>query len=227
MSKFEWHSSAQWAQKMPACEDRPWTVEDQFALLSVCWGWIWAGAFPVLIHSLNSLPKPCSCIFLLFLFFLQQFCLLETLVTAIVDEIGTDWIIRNKTVVTLSVAVVGFLLGVPLTTQVRHAAAVATMFLNIFSCLGRVSAKSCFLFVCRQESIGCCWWTTMLPVSLWSSSPASCVSASCISMVSRVTIKPITSSMLLLAIYIFVVVMQTNQNLTETDKFSFYLVMLG
>uniref|UniRef100_A0A3P9QHA0 Solute carrier family 6 member 9 n=1 Tax=Poecilia reticulata TaxID=8081 RepID=A0A3P9QHA0_POERE len=45
------------------------------------------------------------------------FCLLETLVTAIVDEIGTDWIIRNKTVVTLSVAVVGFLLGVPLTTQ--------------------------------------------------------------------------------------------------------------
>ncbi|KAJ8274320.1 hypothetical protein COCON_G00089450 [Conger conger] len=46
-----------------------------------------------------------------------QFCLLETLVTAIVDEIGTDWIIRNKTVVTLGVAVVGFLLGVPLTTQ--------------------------------------------------------------------------------------------------------------
>lgn len=49
-----------------------------------------------------------------------QFCLLETLVTAIVDEIGTDWIIKNKTVVTLSVAIVGFLLGVPLTTQVRH-----------------------------------------------------------------------------------------------------------
>uniref|UniRef100_A0A4W6CV13 Transporter n=1 Tax=Lates calcarifer TaxID=8187 RepID=A0A4W6CV13_LATCA len=46
-----------------------------------------------------------------------QFCLLETLVTAIVDEIGTDWIIRNKTIVTLSVAVAGFLLGVPLTTQ--------------------------------------------------------------------------------------------------------------
>lgn len=40
--------------------------------------------------------------------------------TAIVDEIGTDWIIRNKTVVTLSVAIVGFLLGVPLTTQVGH-----------------------------------------------------------------------------------------------------------
>lgn len=49
-----------------------------------------------------------------------QFCLLETLVTAIVDEIGTDWIIRNKTIVTLSVAIVGFLLGVPLTTQVGH-----------------------------------------------------------------------------------------------------------
>ncbi|KAM7401286.1 hypothetical protein PAMA_005462 [Pampus argenteus] len=46
-----------------------------------------------------------------------QFCLLETLVTAVVDEIGTDWIIRNKMVVTLSVAVVGFLLGLPLTTQ--------------------------------------------------------------------------------------------------------------
>ncbi|XP_015210793.1 sodium- and chloride-dependent glycine transporter 1 isoform X1 [Lepisosteus oculatus] len=46
-----------------------------------------------------------------------QFCLLETLVTAIVDEIGTDWIIRNKTYVTLGVAILGFLLGVPLTTQ--------------------------------------------------------------------------------------------------------------
>lgn len=52
----------------------------------------------------------------------SQFCLLETLVTAIVDEIGTDWIIKNKTIVTLSVAVVGFLLGVPLTTQVRQLA---------------------------------------------------------------------------------------------------------
>ncbi|TSM20225.1 Sodium- and chloride-dependent glycine transporter 1 [Bagarius yarrelli] len=46
-----------------------------------------------------------------------QFCLLETLVTAVVDEIGTDWIIRNKTIITLGVAVLGFLLGVPLTTQ--------------------------------------------------------------------------------------------------------------
>ncbi|TNM98115.1 hypothetical protein fugu_014361 [Takifugu bimaculatus] len=46
-----------------------------------------------------------------------KFCLLETLVTAIVDEIGTDWIIRNKTIITLSVAIVGFLLGIPLTTR--------------------------------------------------------------------------------------------------------------
>uniref|UniRef100_A0A4W4G742 Transporter n=1 Tax=Electrophorus electricus TaxID=8005 RepID=A0A4W4G742_ELEEL len=46
-----------------------------------------------------------------------QFCLLETLVTAIVDEIGTDWIIRRKTFITLGVAIVGFLLGVPLTTR--------------------------------------------------------------------------------------------------------------
>ncbi|XP_028831811.1 sodium- and chloride-dependent glycine transporter 1 isoform X1 [Denticeps clupeoides] len=46
-----------------------------------------------------------------------QFCLLETLVTAVVDEVGTDWIIRNKTIVTLGVAVLGFLLGVPLTTR--------------------------------------------------------------------------------------------------------------
>uniref|UniRef100_A0A8C2Z2N5 Transporter n=1 Tax=Cyclopterus lumpus TaxID=8103 RepID=A0A8C2Z2N5_CYCLU len=47
----------------------------------------------------------------------NSFCLLETLVTAVVDEIGTDWIIRNKTIVTLSVAIIGFLLGVPLTTR--------------------------------------------------------------------------------------------------------------
>lgn len=47
-----------------------------------------------------------------------QFCLLETLVTAIVDEVGNEWIIRRKTFVTLGVAVAGFLLGVPLTTQV-------------------------------------------------------------------------------------------------------------
>lgn len=40
--------------------------------------------------------------------------------TAIVDEIGTDWIIKNKTYVTLGVAIIGFLLGVPLTTQVSN-----------------------------------------------------------------------------------------------------------
>lgn len=51
------------------------------------------------------------------MFLSLQFCLLETLVTAIVDEIGTDWIIRHKTIITLSVAIVGFLLGIPLTTQ--------------------------------------------------------------------------------------------------------------
>lgn len=52
------------------------------------------------------------------MFSLLQFCLLETLVTAVVDEVGNDWIIQRKTFVTLGVAVVGFLLGVPLTTQV-------------------------------------------------------------------------------------------------------------
>lgn len=50
--------------------------------------------------------------------FLPQFCLLETLVTAVVDEVGNEWIMRRKTFVTLGVAVVGFLLGIPLTTQV-------------------------------------------------------------------------------------------------------------
>lgn len=55
-----------------------------------------------------------------------QFCLLETLVTAIVDEVGNEWIIRRKTFVTLGVAVVGFLLGVPLTTQVDDRRTVVT-----------------------------------------------------------------------------------------------------
>lgn len=40
--------------------------------------------------------------------------------TAVVDEIGTDWIIKNKTYVTLGVAIIGFLMGVPLTTQVSN-----------------------------------------------------------------------------------------------------------
>lgn len=33
------------------------------------------------------------------------------------DEVGNEWIIRRKTFVTLGVAVAGFLLGIPLTTQ--------------------------------------------------------------------------------------------------------------
>ena len=55
-----------------------------------------------------------------------QFCLLETLVTAIVDEVGNEWIIRRKTFVTLGVAVAGFLLGIPLTTQVGDHRTVVT-----------------------------------------------------------------------------------------------------
>nr|XP_025712474.1 sodium- and chloride-dependent glycine transporter 1 isoform X3 [Callorhinus ursinus]XP_025712475.1 sodium- and chloride-dependent glycine transporter 1 isoform X3 [Callorhinus ursinus] len=46
-----------------------------------------------------------------------QFCLLETLVTAIVDEVANEWILQKKTYVTLGVAVAGFLLGIPLTSQ--------------------------------------------------------------------------------------------------------------
>ncbi|XP_055400023.1 sodium- and chloride-dependent glycine transporter 1-like isoform X5 [Bubalus kerabau] len=46
-----------------------------------------------------------------------QFCLLETLVTAIVDEVGNKWILQQKIYVTLGVAVAGFLLGIPLTSQ--------------------------------------------------------------------------------------------------------------
>lgn len=58
-------------------------------------------------------PGPCSDGHIL------QFCLLETLVTAIVDEVGNEWILQKKTYVTLGVAVAGFLLGIPLTSQVR------------------------------------------------------------------------------------------------------------
>jgi hypothetical protein len=36
-----------------------------------------------------------------------------------VDEVGNEWILQKKTYVTLSVAVAGFLLGIPLTSQVR------------------------------------------------------------------------------------------------------------
>ncbi|XP_069088883.1 sodium- and chloride-dependent glycine transporter 1 isoform X1 [Pleurodeles waltl] len=79
-------------------------------------------AFVAYPEALTLLPiSPLWSVLFFFMLILlglgTQFCLLETLVTAIVDEIGNDWIIRWKTVVTLGVAVVGFLLGIPLTTQ--------------------------------------------------------------------------------------------------------------
>ncbi|KAJ1076764.1 hypothetical protein K5549_010082 [Capra hircus] len=46
-----------------------------------------------------------------------QFCLLETLVTALVDEVRNEWILQRKIYVTLGMAVAGFLLGIPLTSQ--------------------------------------------------------------------------------------------------------------
>ncbi|XP_060132944.1 sodium- and chloride-dependent glycine transporter 1 isoform X2 [Zootoca vivipara] len=79
-------------------------------------------AFVAYPEALTLLPvSPLWAVLFFFMLILlglgTQFCLLETLVTAIVDEIGNEWIIRRKTFVTLGVAVVGFLLGVPLTTQ--------------------------------------------------------------------------------------------------------------
>ncbi|XP_030310847.1 sodium- and chloride-dependent glycine transporter 1 isoform X2 [Calypte anna] len=79
-------------------------------------------AFVAYPEALTLLPiSPLWSILFFFMLILlglgTQFCLLETLVTAIVDEVGNEWIIRRKTFVTLGVAVVGFLLGVPLTTQ--------------------------------------------------------------------------------------------------------------
>ncbi|KAJ7332829.1 hypothetical protein JRQ81_015009 [Phrynocephalus forsythii] len=79
-------------------------------------------AFVAYPEALTLLPvSPLWSVLFFFMLILlglgTQFCLLETLVTAIVDEVGNDWIIRRKTLVTLAVAVVGFLLGVPLTTQ--------------------------------------------------------------------------------------------------------------
>lgn len=47
-----------------------------------------------------------------------QFASLETLVTALVDEVGTVDP-TAKSYVTLGIAVAGFLLGIPLTSQVR------------------------------------------------------------------------------------------------------------
>ncbi|CAM4595162.1 unnamed protein product [Lepidochelys olivacea] len=79
-------------------------------------------AFVAYPEALTLLPiSPLWSILFFFMLILlglgTQFCLLETLVTAIVDEVGNDWIIRRKMFVTLGMAVVGFLLGVPLTTQ--------------------------------------------------------------------------------------------------------------
>ncbi|XP_033008230.1 sodium- and chloride-dependent glycine transporter 1 isoform X2 [Lacerta agilis] len=79
-------------------------------------------AFVAYPEALTLLPiSPLWSVLFFFMLILlglgTQFCLLETLVTAIVDEIGNEWIIRRKTFVTLGVAIVGFLLGIPLTTQ--------------------------------------------------------------------------------------------------------------
>uniref|UniRef100_A0A8C5QZZ9 Transporter n=1 Tax=Leptobrachium leishanense TaxID=445787 RepID=A0A8C5QZZ9_9ANUR len=79
-------------------------------------------AFVAYPEALTLLPiSPLWSILFFFMLILlglgTQFCLLETLVTAVVDEIGNEWIIRWKIFVTLGVAVVGFLLGIPLTTQ--------------------------------------------------------------------------------------------------------------
>uniref|UniRef100_A0A8C3FAW8 Sodium- and chloride-dependent glycine transporter 1 n=1 Tax=Chrysemys picta bellii TaxID=8478 RepID=A0A8C3FAW8_CHRPI len=79
-------------------------------------------AFVAYPEALTLLPiSPLWSVLFFFMLILlglgTQFCLLETLVTAIVDEVGNDWIIRRKMFVTLGMAVVGFLLGIPLTTQ--------------------------------------------------------------------------------------------------------------
>lgn len=115
----------------------------------------------------------CACVF-------GQFCLLETLVTAVVDEIGTDWIIRNKTFITLGVAVLGFLLGVPLTTRVSwvHIRDLK----SATHAVPHVMLPSCG---CRREYTGCCWWITTPPASRSSSSRVSCASASCMFTVSH------------------------------------------
>lgn len=85
-----------------------------------------------------------------------QFCLLETLVTAIVDEVGNEWILQKKTWVTLGVAVAGFLLGIPLTSQVRTKwgkgwAAVA----GAWGAWAMDTLLSCLL-AHRRASTGCC-----------------------------------------------------------------------
>ena len=50
---------------------------------------------------------------------IQQLGLLEMLVTAIVNEVGNEWIRHKKSYMTFVMAVAGFLLGFPLTSQVR------------------------------------------------------------------------------------------------------------
>lgn len=88
----------------------------------------------------------------------MQFCLLETLVTAIVDEVGNEWILQKKTYVTLGVAVAGFLLGIPLTSQVRDRMGQSCQDVGGSQVgerrLGRPHL-SCLL-ACRQVSTGCC-----------------------------------------------------------------------
>lgn len=79
-------------------------------------------AFVAYPEALTLLPiSPLWSVLFFFMLILlglgTQFCLLETLVTAVVDEVGNEWIIRRKTFVTLAVAILGFLLGIPLTTQ--------------------------------------------------------------------------------------------------------------
>lgn len=56
---------------------------------------------------------------------------------------------------------------------------------NLFSVMEMTLWTHSLFLVYRQGSTGCYWWTTMLLVSLWSSSPASCASASCMFMVRR------------------------------------------
>ena len=50
---------------------------------------------------------------------IQQLGLLEMLVTATVNEVGNEWIRHKKSYMTFVMAVAGFLLGIPLTSQVR------------------------------------------------------------------------------------------------------------
>ncbi|XP_061423807.1 sodium- and chloride-dependent glycine transporter 1 isoform X1 [Lethenteron reissneri] len=107
-------------------------------------------AFVAYPEALTLLPiSPLWSVLFFFMLILlglgTQFCLLETLVTAIVDEIGSDTIRRRKTFVTLGVAVVGFLLGIPLTTQAgiywillldNYAASFSLVIISCFLCIG-------------------------------------------------------------------------------------------